>query len=385
MQIALELAGYQLDAAASPDEAFSLLARNRYAAILLDMNFQAGSVDGEEGLTCLQRILGDDPSACVVVITAHSGIRIAVAAMRAGASDFVMKPWRNADLISKIEAAIARLAPAPARSVATRNEPQPLLLGESEVMRRLRSLISRVAPTSAGIAVVGPPGSGRTLTAQAIHSRSRDCDARPERVDLLDEAAWARLGTASGTAILRNADRLGPTAQDRLLDLLPVDLRCIAIVEAIEPIGPALRRRIATVEVVVPPLRNRGEDAVLLARHFAISAAERFGTHLMRLTPAAEALVLSSTWAGEVRGLALAVERAALLAEGETIDAAALAPSASAPDIQPTPEGGFDLSDCERLMIEAALREHRHNVTRASVALGLSRGALYRRMARHGM
>lgn len=386
MAIAFRLAGHRFDTAADPEEALSRLARARYDAILLDMNFSAGRADGEEGLACLRRIVADDPAACIVVITAHSGIRIAVAAMQAGARDFAMKPWRNAELVAKVEAAIARGAPAPAaRAGGPADAAPPLLLGESAAMHALRALIRRIAPTAASVAISGPPGSGRNLAAQALHAASQDAGGRLLRIDLRDEAAWLRLAGAAGTIVLRHADTLDGIAQERLLDLLPPAARCIAIVDHAAAMGPALRRRIATVEVAIPPLAAREGDAVLLARHFLRAATERFGRGPARLSEAAETLVRTTRWPDEVRGLALAIERAALLTEGDVIDAAALTPPAAAPVATPAAEASFDLTDAERAMIEAALREHRHNVTHAATALGLSRGALYRRMARYGL
>lgn len=387
MEIAFRIGGHALDVAPAPEDAYSRLATRRYDAILLDMNFTPGRSDGEEGLACLARIVADDPAACVLVLTAHSGIRIAVAAMQAGARDFAMKPWRNAELLDKVQAAIARGAPAtPAAPLPAGTDGPAHLLGDSAAMMRLRDLIRRVGPTVASVTVTGPPGSGRTLAALALHAQSPAAATPPARLDLRDADSRAALAGLSGTAILRHPDALDPVQQGLLADRLPPDLRCIAIADDPARLAPALRRRLATVEIAVPPLAARGDDAVLLARHFARLAAVRFGRDAARLTEAAEAAIRIGPWPDEVRGLALAIERAVLLADDGTIDAAALA-------LSPFPtamvaEGGgadFDLSDAERAMIEAALRQHRHNVTHAATALGLSRGALYRRMARYGL
>jgi len=386
IDIALRMAGYRLDTASGPEEAYSRLAQRRYAAILLDMNFSAGAADGEEGLACLRRIVADDASACVIVITAHSGIRIAVAAMQAGARDFVMKPWRNADLIAKLEAAMARspfgASPA-ARPPAV--EAPAVLIGESAAMHDLRALVRRVGPTRASIAVTGPAGSGRTLVARSIHAASPDAADPVTRFDLRRDDRWEQLTAASGTVVLRYADRLDRIAQETLVDHLPPWVRCISIADTIEPLIPALRRRLATIEAAVPPLAAREGDAVLLARHFVRIAADRFGKPGTYLTQAAEGVVRTTSWPDEVRGLALAVERAVILADDGVIDAALLSPSPSVAAPVSAGDASFDLTDAERAMIEAALREHRHNVTHAAAALGLSRGALYRRMARYGL
>lgn len=389
MQIAFRIAGHRLTHATGPEDAFSLLSTERHDAILLDMNFTPGRSDGHEGLACLERLIAEDAAACVVVITAHSGIRIAVAAMQAGARDFLMKPWRNADLIAKVTAAAARGPDAAIAQMAAAGAESVRLIGESPVMHHLRDLIRRVAPTPAGVAVTGVSGSGRSLVARAIHAASAD-PVSPLRIDLRDEATWSALPGASGrTVILRHPDALTPVLQERLLDLLPPDARCIAIADALAPMIPALRRRVATVEIAVPPLGARTGDAVLLARHFARVAGNRFGRSGTRLSAAAEMLIATTDWPDDVRGLASRIERAVLLAEGETIDAAALLaddPASARPTtVPPAPATGFDLADTERSLIEAALREHRHNVSHAAAALGLSRGALYRRMARHGL
>lgn len=385
MEIAFRMAGRRLDTASGPEEALSRLASRRFDAILLDMNFSPGQSSGEEGLALLSRIIADDPAACVIVITAHSGIRIAVAAMQAGARDFAMKPWRNSELLGKVEAAIAREAPVGPIPASAAVDAEPVrLLGESAAMQALRELVRRVASTPAGVTVTGTSGSGRMLTAMTVHAASGRGEGKPPRIDLRDESAWARLQDNSGTVILRHPDKLSELAQARLLDRLSPAVRCIAIADNLAALTPALRRRIATVEIAVPPLARRESDGILLARHFARMAAERFARPTPRLTAAAEEAIRATLWDDEVRGLALAIERAVLLAEDGTIDAAALAlpvPQVAVGAV----DASFDLTDAEKAMIEAALREHRHNVTHAATALGLSRGALYRRMARYGL
>ncbi len=306
--------------------------------------------------------------------------------MQAGARDFVMKPWRNADLVAKLEAAMARGSAAPAALAGAPPAEVPgVLIGESGVMQDLRALIRRVGPTPASVLVTGPAGSGRTLVAQAIHAASYDASAPITRIDLCRDDRWDRVKEASGTVVLRHVDRLDRISQEMLLDLLPQSVRCIVIADIIEPLVPALRRRLATIMIAVPPLATRGNDAVLLARHFARVASERFGKPSVCLTQAAETAVRSVKWADEVRGLALAVERAVILADDSMIDAALLAPAPANVSLVTISEASFDLTDAEKAIVEAALREHRYNVTHAATALGLSRGALYRRMARYGL
>jgi DNA-binding NtrC family response regulator len=379
--LAVRLGRHRIDCACGPEEALSRLAGTRYDVILLDMNYGANRTDGAEGLALLARILSDDPGAAVVVITAHSGVRIAVEAMRAGARDFIMKPWRNADLLARIAAAAAPRAVAPAT-------PAPLeparLLGDSPAIERLRALVRRIGPTEAGAVVTGPAGSGRGLTAAALHAASPHAGAAMPAIDLRDDAAWGAIDGSAPTLLLRHPDRLGEVAQARLLARIAPATRCIAIADDAGAILPALGRRIATVEIAVPPLAQREGDALLLARHFARLAAARYGRRVPAFTAAAEARILSGPWADEVRGLSAAVERAILLGEGEVIDATLLGTLPVTAAVE-APAARFDLDENERAVIEAALLEHRHNVSHAAAALGLSRGALYRRMARHGL
>ncbi|WP_420607095.1 sigma-54-dependent transcriptional regulator [Novosphingopyxis sp.] len=392
MEIAFRLADHVLDIAVGPEEAYSLLARRRFDAILLDLNFTPGKADGREGLACLARIMTEDPAACVVVVTAHGGIRTAVAAMQAGARDFAVKPWKNADLIQKVEDAIARepiVSGGASAAQSASGGASPRLLGESGEIIALRNLIQRVGPTAAGVTITGPPGVGRQLTARALYAASGDADAGVLRIDLRDDSAWAQLERASGTVILRHPDRLEDIAQDRLAELLPATIRPIAIADSLANLTPALRRRIATVELAVPPLAQRREDISLLARHFLRDAAERFGRPVPQLTGSAEDALRVADWPDEVRGLALTLERAVLLAEDGVVDAAALSLGASPkPEMQQQvgeTERNFDLNQSEKSMIKAALAEHHQNVSHAARALGLSRGALYRRMERYGL
>ncbi|MFD1950313.1 sigma-54-dependent transcriptional regulator [Sphingomonas arantia] len=386
--LAFDCAGHAIDVATGPEDAFSMLAQRRYNAILLDLNFTQGQTSGAEGFACLARIVADDPAAAVVVITAHSGIRIAVAAMQAGALDFVMKPWRNADLIARVGAAIAKRA-RPVTDPAAFVPAPHRLLGDSPPIVAARDLIRRIAPTAANVLVEGPPGSGRSLVATLIHDGSSHADGPATIVDLGDPAGWSRIDGATATLILRDPDLLETGAQLRLLDRLPDAVRTIGIVGDAARLSPRLRVRLGTIVLPLPPLAARGEDALLLARHFTRVAAERHGKPVPPFTASAEGLILSTRWTDEVRGLAQAVERAVLLDDDGVIDAGALAPALvrTIGTASPDPAAPLDvsLSASERVMIEAALRQHHHNVSHAAAALGLSRQALYRRMTRHGL
>lgn len=389
IQFAFDCAEHRVDHAKDPEQAYSMLADSSYDAIILDLNFATGRTSGDEGLACLSRIRRDAPSAVIVVITAHSGIRIAVTAMQLGAADFVIKPWRNADLVARVEKAIAgsdRTMPA-SQTRGSGASGTARLIGNSAPLRRIRDVIQRIASTRANLLVTGPAGSGRSLTAQAFHEAS-GCTSM-QTIDARDISSWDRLATGSETLFLRNVDELTPVEQDRLLDRIPNDSRLASIAGSSAALGPRMYDRLAGVEIVMPPLFERGQDALLLAKHFARLAAERHGRPQTSFTPNAQALILEGRWAEEVRGLARAVDRAVLLSDGAEIDAPALAPKI-AEQIASTPvarEAPLDLSlsGSERVMIETALKRHGYNVTHASNALGVSRAALYRRMARYGL
>ncbi|MBA4045439.1 MAG: sigma-54-dependent Fis family transcriptional regulator [Erythrobacter sp.] len=400
VEIAFRMAGHSVERADNAQDAYSRLALRRFDAIILDLNFTPRKTDGSEGLACLARILADDPGACVVLLTAHGGVRIAVTAMQAGARDFAVKPWNNADLIAKVEAAIARTPMAkagsiPAASTAETDRAavpvQPaILLGECPAIVALRDLIRRIGPTGAGVTITGPSGSGRSLAAMALHASSPHASQNPVRVDLRDASQSAQLPEAQGTLILRHADRLDEIAQQNLLALLPPSARLIAIVDDVDLIIPALRRQIAVVELRLPPLAERGEDVVLLARHFLRLAAERHGRPLRPLSEGALDAIRAARWSDEVRGLSLAAERAVVLDDGamigpEAFAAAALSPPVAASSGGPAAAAKFDLDQTEKALIQAALREYGHNISHAAQALGLSRASLYRRMERHGL
>jgi len=398
--------GYEPTVARDPAEAWSLLAEHGTDVLLLDLNFGPSERSGEEGLSFLDRLFRNDQSLVVVVVTGHSGVGVAVAAMRAGAYDFVIKPWNNARFAATIEAALAerRRRLALADSVV----PAPgdaLLLGESQAIQRIRTLVARVAPTEAAVLIHGPSGSGKSLVARTIHRASRRVEGPFRVLDLvaLERAdAEARITTAirtasGGTIVLDRLEGLPTFARAPLSSALEdpsADVRLIATardrtqLHGAEGPGGDIIGRLATIEIAVPPLSEQGDDVLMLARHFLRQGARRNGVELKPFSAQAEAAITTATWPDGVRGLALVMERAAILAEGAEVEATDLTLEGEGGVVQNSPKlpaTDSSLATAERIAVEAALRRHSFNITHAAGDLGITRAALYRRMARHGL
>ena len=428
--------------AASPEAAMATVARAP-DVILLDGNFARGATNGAEGFRCLDDILAHDPDAAVVLITAHSGVQVAVEAMKRGATDFVSKPWSHERLLTTVRTAAnlrcsrrqpgqdrAGAAPVPATAAAS------ALLGDSPAMRRVHSLIARAGPTQANIMILGENGTGKELVARALHAASPRAAAPLITVDLgavaetlFDSELFGhvkgaftdartdsagRLRTANGgTLFLDEVGNLPLHLQPKLLTALeqrrvtpvgasraePIDVRVIAATNLDHArladdrvFRQDLLFRLNTIEIELPPLRERREDIPALLEHYLRHYERRYAAPERPLPPPVLAALVGYDWPGNIRALRHAAERAVILASGEMyqIDDFPLgrAPSRLAqPTIAtPDPEAAeLNLGRLEREAIEAALRKHRYNISQAATELGLSRFALYRRMEKHGL
>jgi DNA-binding NtrC family response regulator len=418
--------GLRMTEARTPAEAWSVMAAEPVDAILLDLNFARGATSGDEGFQCLDDILARDPEAAVVVVTGHSGINIAVAAMRAGASDFVMKPWNNDRLIATINTALEtrrrRLKAAAANAQAAAGAPDlwmdsAPLLGESPAIQRVRDLIRRAAPTDASVLIHGEAGTGKTLIARNLHLQSARASGPFVPVDLAglspDEAETALFGDGrrggddpgaiekarGGTLLLEEVAALAPVLQIRLLDLLDarragastLDVRVLATTRRRGTLtGPQGLRddlfyRLNTVEILAPPLRERDGDALVLARHFLHLYAQRYDRPLKTLAPEVIETIAENPWPGDVRALRQAMERCVIFAEADTYQLSDLA--LAEPQHAPAAPARSDLNlvESERVLISRAMKRHNFNISQAAKELGLTRAALYRRMAKHGL
>jgi DNA-binding NtrC family response regulator len=386
--------GFSVSTAAQPAQIWPVLASSAVDVILLDLNFSRGAVSGAEGFACLAEIMAHDPQAVVVVVTGHSGINIAVQAMRAGAADFVMKPWNNARLLTTLDAALdlrrRRLGGADGPGVE-----DDILLGESAAMARVRELIRRAAPTQASVLILGEAGTGKSLVARTLHRQSSRAASPFVCLDLLalteDEALGAVAGARGGTLVLDEVSALSPGLQSRLLAMLDagkLDARLIATTRRPRTelgLRDELLLRLNTVEIALPPLRARDDDVCGLAEHFLRTFATRHGRPQKPLAPEALAIIAETRWPGEVRGLRQAMERCVIFSDGDRYKAADLnAAAQAATDVSgsaPTPS----LAETERALVAAALNRASFNVSHAAKALGLTRAALYRRMAKYGL
>jgi two-component system, NtrC family, response regulator HydG len=415
-----------------------LVQKSAFDVLLLDMNFAAGADDGAEGLKRLSEVLMLDPQAVVVLITAHSGVELAVQAMKQGAADFVTKPWENERLLATLMAAV-NLRRSRMETVQLRNRNRGLaaatnteveMIGTSSAALRVLDTIRRTAPTDANVLILGENGTGKELVAREIHRHSSRAGEVFLRVDLgalspqlfeselfghrrgaFTDAREDRVGlfraAAGGTLFLDEIGNVPLHLQSKLLTALerrevvpvgadkpePIDVRLISATNfSPEHLTDADRfrqdlfYRINTVEIALPPLRERREDIPLLLEHFIAFYAQKYNFPVKRLSATALNELMAHAWPGNVRALRHAVERAVILSEGAILEAddfslAAERTNASTHGSHDTPR----LDDIERKAIARALAESNGNVSRAAAGLGLTRASLYRRKMKYGL
>ncbi len=427
----------------APEEAMAAMDAALPDVILLDANFGRGATNAAEGFHWLAEFLKHDPEAVVVMITAHGGIQIAVEAMKRGATDFVSKPWSNERLLATVRTAAAlrnsrEEVVTERRRAAAVTAPPPgaetQLLGTSPLIARVFSLIERAAPTEANVLILGENGTGKELVARELHRRSRRADEVLVSVDLgavtenlfeselfghvkgaFTDARGDRIGRLQaadgGTLFLDEVGNLPLHLQPKLLTALeqrqvipvgsnkpvPIDVRVIAATN-LPPEQLAdehrfrqdLLFRLNTVEIELPPLRERREDILLLIDHYVAFYSKKYGKPVREIPPEVVTALEAYDWPGNVRALRHAAERAVILAgEGAfTLEDFSLSRTAAPRTITPPPPiAGTDLNldRAERHMVEAALKKHAYNISLAAAELGLTRASLYRRMDKHGL
>jgi len=426
----------RVETLSSPANLLPLLRKENPDAILLDLNFQRGATDGREGLSFLGQIMDQDPDAAVVIITAHGAVSVAVEAIKAGASDFVAKPWSNERLAATIRSAAAlrrsRIDARTERGRASELAPsgETPLLGQSEAMARVRTLIDRAAPTDANVLILGENGTGKEIVAREIHRLSRRSGHPMISVDLgaTTETLFESelFGHVKGAFTGAEADRMGRLKaadrstlfldeignlplhlQPKLLTALeqrevvpvganksvPIDVRVVAATNAsAEALADEKRFRqdllfrLNTIEISLPALRERREDIPILLDHYLGLYARKYDKPQRELPPHVLDILTRHDWPGNVRALRHAAERAVIMADGERYRPEDFPlPQRSEAASMSVLSDNLNLDQLEKQMIERALRMHHFNVSLAASELGLSRGALYRRMEKHGL
>ncbi|HEX2164686.1 MAG TPA: sigma-54 dependent transcriptional regulator, partial [Thermoanaerobaculia bacterium] len=439
LRLLLKGEGFEVQAAASPAEAADLVKSRPFDAALVDLNYTRDTTSGREGLDLLAQLKRLDPALPVVVMTAWGSVELAVEAMRRGAGDFLEKPWDNARLLSVLRTQLD-LARAIRRSERLEEENRalrggdgggPELIAASRAMRPVVELIERVGPSDANVLITGENGTGKSLIAKRLHAVSARAGRPLVTVntgglsDTLFEsevfghvrgaftgAIKRKLGrfelADGGTLFLDEIANVTPSQQAKLLRVLEtgelervgssrtvrVDVRVLSATNADLPREVAEGRfrqdllfRLKTVEIPIPPLRERGEDVAPLAAAFLARHARHYRKPVAGFGEAAMAALTAYSWPGNVRELDHAVERAVLMARGDRIEPADLgiAPGGGAAVARSDRLEDLPLEDVERLLIRKALARFDGNVTRTADFLGLSRSALYRRLEKYGL
>jgi len=425
--------GFQTDAASSPAAVLAAIESRDYDAVLMDLNYTRDTTSGKEGMDLLAKINSLDSTLPVIVMTAWGSLELAVEAMRRGARDFIQKPWENERLVSVLRTQLS-LGQALRQGLRLEAENRMLrqvagdgvtVIAESPAMRPVLEVIARVGPSDANVLITGEHGTGKGVVAQALHAASRraarpmvtvNTGGLPEGVfeselfghvkGAFTDAKSDRVGrfelASGGTLFLDEIANITPSQQARLLRVLEtgemervgssrtrkVDVRLVSATNADLAAAAAtgafrqdLLFRLNTIEIHLPPLRDRREDIPLLAQHFLRQSAAKYRKDLPGFEQAAMRALMEHGWPGNVRELDHAVERAVLMASGDQVRAADLS-LRPARDSAPRLEE-MSLDDVECFLIRKTLARFDGNVSHAAKTLGLSRSALYRRIERY--
>lgn len=426
--------GFCTESATSPAAVLSAIEARDFDAVVMDLNYTRDTTSGQEGLDLLTRIQSLDATLPVIVMTAWGSLELAVEAMRRGARDFIQKPWENARLLSivrtqvELSEALRRSQRLEAENRLLRAEGRPVMIAEAPSMQPVLQLIARVGPSDANVLITGEPGSGKEVVARTLyavsaragkpmvtvnagglaegvfeselfgHVKGAFTDAKMDRVGRFELAD-------TGTLFLDEIANVPFNLQAKLLRVLEtgemervgssktrkVDVRVISATNAnlaVEVENNRFRQdllfRLNTIEIHLPPLRERREDIPLLATHFLTTHARRYRKNLSGFDSAAMQALVDHPWQGNVRELNHVVERAVLMAGEAFIRSGDLA-------LRSGREGGvkrideMSLEEVECFLIKKALARYGGNVSHAAGALGLSRSALYRRLQRYGL
>ena len=412
----------------NPENLQNILSKQEFDVILLDMNFKSSINTGNEGIFWLKKIKDLRSKAAVIMITAYGDIDLAIRSLKEGAFDFIVKPWHNEKLIATIREAIRQKenkgTTAPnGTSIFERD-----LLGESDVMQDIFYKIQKIAPTDANILILGENGTGKELIAKAVHQFSLRATRPYVKVDVgslteslfeselfghkkgaFTDAREDRAGrfeaANTGTLFLDEIGNISLHQQAKLLSVLqnrqvirlgtneavPVDIRLICATNIpLQELANEKRfrkdliYRINTVEIVIPPLRKRGNDILLLATHFIKMYRAKYMKPEMELDRSAKEKLLTYHYPGNVRELQYAIERAVIMADGEELSASDIlfSPIESVQEELVEVEQS-NLSAVEKNMILKVIEKNNGNISKAAKELGITRTALYRRLSKY--
>ena len=404
--------------------------------ILLDMNFSRDAISGQEGFDCLEQILGIDPEAVVLFMTAYADTEKAVRAIKAGATDFISKPWEKEKLLATLSSAVklrqsrreVKLLKDRVEMLSDQEKGVPLMIGQSKVMQEVFTTIRRLSETDANILILGENGTGKDLVARSLRFFSPRQHADFVTIDLgsvpeslfeselfgyekgaftdARKAKAGRLEVASGgTLFLDEIGNLSLSMQSKLLTAIekrrisrlgatksiPIDVRLICATNAdirqmVEEgtFRQDLLYRINTIEIHIPPLRERGDDIVLLAEHFLQKYAHKYKKEIQGLSREAKQKLLRYSWPGNVRELQHAIERAVILAQFGWLrpDDFMLTPQ---PEKKSLLDETLNLEVLELKAIQRAMKKAVGNVSNAAELLGITRYTLYRKLEKLGL
>ena len=430
LRLLLKGAGYETVTASSPGEILSAIEERDYSLALMDLNYARDTTSGEEGLNIIPEIQAIDPSLPIVVMTAWSTVDVAVEAMKRGARDFVPKPWDNDRLLNVVQTQIAFADALREGNKVNAKTPHsggaaPNLIAESPQMRQVRDLISRVAPSDANVLITGENGTGKGIVARAVHALSRRRDKAMVTVNLggLSKGLFESelFGHVKGAFTDAKSDRAGrfalADASTLFLDEIanvPLDQQAtlLRVIETgeFEPLGSSqtvranvriisatnanlrdevsagrfrqdLLFRLNTIEIALPPLRERRGDIEPLAADFLRRHARRYAKKVTGLDASARDALLRYPFPGNIRELDHIIERAVLMAQDELVISSDLGLATGADDLLRIEE--MRMEEVESFLIKKALTRFDGNARRAAEALGLSRSTFYRRMQQY--
>jgi len=419
-----------------PGKVIPRLLENSFDVILLDMNFSTGATSGKEGLKWLRQIMKADPSSHVIMMTAYGDIDLAVKAMQEGASDFIVKPWENQKLLATIINAY-RLHKSSIEIQELRNKQELLhhdmdlqfseIIGDSSRLKLVMDTVNKVAKTDANVLILGENGTGKELIARALHRSSMRSDEIFVSVDLgaipetlfeselfghvkgaFTDAREDRSGrfevASGGTLFLDEIGNLTLPLQAKLLSAIqnrvinrvgssketPIDIRLVSATNM--PVYKMVQEksfredllyRINTVEINIPPLRERKDDILLLAEHFTEVYSRKYKREGLTIENVAIQKLIDYSWPGNIRELQHVIERAIILSDSPTLRTSDFLITKQTRNL--IASAGFRMESVEKETIGQALEKHRYNISKAAEELGMARTTLYRKMTKYGI